>query len=277
MSHNSDQMSGRRTTLAFGFRILTFVAAAYLTVLAILFVFQTSFIFPAPQRTYAPQAGFEEALLTTADGLELTAHWRPPYPGKPVVVWFHGNASSIATSRDETRLLASNGYGLLLAPYRGYGGNPGEPSEEGFYRDGRAALEFLGNRGIEPSQTIIAGNSIGSGTATQMAREFEPAALILVSPFSSLPDVVSEALPIFPVRLLLRDRFDNASKLPALRMPILILHGDADDVVPFALGQGLAQTNEKAEFVPFSGIGHDLSFWREAQEAQLDWLSRQRF
>ncbi len=285
MSHNSDQMSAAieetgpadRRIVALGFRILTFVATLYLTVLAILFVFQSSFIFPAPQRAYAPQTGFEAVSLETSDGLELTAHWRPPYPGKPVVVWFHGNASSLATSRDETRLLAADGYGLLLAPYRGYGGNPGEPSEQGFYRDGRAALQFLAGKGVEPRETIIAGNSIGSGTATQMASEFDPAALILVSPFSSLPDVVSEALPFFPVRILLRDSFDNASKLPSLRMPILILHGNSDEVVPFELGQRLAQTNDRAEFVPFDDIGHDLSFWREAQEAQLSWLSRRRF
>ncbi|MEL6530421.1 MAG: alpha/beta hydrolase, partial [Pseudomonadota bacterium] len=211
-------------------RILVFTATFYLAALAILFVFQDRFIFPAPQDRHAPAAGFQEAEVTTADGLDLIVHWRPPEEGRPVVAWFHGNAGSLAASANETRTLAREGYGLLLASYRGYGGNPGSPSEAGFYEDGRAAMGLLRAQGVDPDDTIIASNSIGSGTAVQMASEYDHAALMMVAPFSSLTDVAAQAMPIFPVRLLLRHRFENAEKLRGIESPILILHGDADQV-----------------------------------------------
>lgn len=246
---------------------------AYLGVLALLFGLQTRFIYPAPQLAHDPAPGFAEVKLKTSDSLELNAHWRAPDNGRPAIVWFHGNGGSLEGATNETRRLAAHGYGVLLVGYRGYGGNPGNPGEEGFYRDGRAAMAFLQARGIPADRTIIIGNSIGSGTAVQMAVEHEAAALILVSPFTSLTDAAARAVPIFPVRWLLKDRFDNAEKLPALDLPILILHGDADAVVPFELGEALAASNTMADFRRFEGAGHDLSFQRAAQAAQLEWLS----
>lgn len=258
------------TVLAF--RILVGIAIAYLATLAILFAMQSRFIYPAPQEKVEPALGFEAVELMTPDGIDLTVHWRAPEVGKPVVVWFHGNASSLAGSTMETAVLAEKGYGVLLAAYRGYGGNAGEPSEQGFYDDGRTAMKFLAEQGIAPADTVIGGTSIGSGTATQMAMEYSPGALILVSPFASLTDVASDAMPIFPVRLLLRDKFDNAAKLAELDTPVLVQHGTADNVVPFAQGKSLAATANEATFEEYEGAGHDLSSIREAQEAQALWL-----
>ncbi len=257
--------------------ILIGASTFYIVLLAIVFFLQSRFLFPAPQEHHDPASGFEAVTLITSDGLELTGHWREAGAGKPTIVWFHGNASSLAGSVYETRLLASKGYGLLLAPYRGYGGNPGEPSEQGFYRDGRSAMEFLEIQSVPNTMTIVAGNSIGSGTAVQMASEFTPAGLFLIAPFTSLTDVASEALPIFPVQLIMRHRFENARKISSLELPILILHGNADDVVPLTHGQNLAARNAEAEFIAFEGAGHDLSFWQEAQQAQLEWLERLKF
>lgn len=260
---------------AFAIKLLVFVATAYLAVLAILFAFQSHFIYPAPQQLHIPAPGFEAVTLTTSDDLALNAHWRAPQEGRPVVVWFHGNGGSLAGATNETRLLAEHGYGLLLVNYRGYGGNPGEPSEEGFYRDGRSALAFIAEQGVMSERLILAGNSIGSGTAVQMASEAEAAALLLISPFTSLTDAAERALPVFPVEPLLRDRFDNAAKIAELDLPILVLHGDADRVVPYDHGEDLAAGTPHAEFVGFAGVGHDLTFRRAAQAAQLEWLIKQ--
>lgn len=255
------------------FRILVGIAVAYLATLAVLVVLQSRFIYPAPQERVVPSAGFEAVDLLTPDGLDLIVHWRAPAVGQPVVVWFHGNGSSLAGSRAETAVLAERGFGVLLASYRGYGGNKGEPSEQGFYDDGRTAMRFLAEQGIASEKTIIGATSIGSGTATQMAREFEPAALILVSPFTSLKDAAADALPIFPVRLLLRDSYDNAAKVAEIDMPVLIQHGTADTVVPFEQGKALSERAEDGTFETFDGAGHDLSFMRKAQEAQALWLA----
>lgn len=256
-------------------KLLLGAALAYLAVLAFLFAFQSSFIYPAPQKAHPPGPGFAAVTLTTSDGFDLAAHWRVPDKGRPTIVWFHGNGGSLAGSADETALLAGQGYGVLLVSYRGYGANPGKPSEEGFYRDGRAAMQFLAEQSVALDETIIAGNSIGSGTATQMAREFSPAALILISPFTSLPDAAAEGMWMFPVHALLRDRYDNRSKLETIDLPVLILHGTADQVVPFAHGKALSEVAPGAEFHAFEGGGHTLSFELQAQATQFRWLAEQ--
>ena len=256
-------------------RIAAALTLAYLALLAGLWWAQASLIYPAPQDRHAPAPGFAAVTLTSEDGLALEAHWRAPDPGRPAVVYFHGNGGSLAGATRETALLAERGYGVLLVEYRGYGGNPGSPSEDGFYRDGRAAMAFLRAKGIAPARTVIIGHSLGTGTASQMAKEFAPAALILLAPFTSLPDAAAEAMPFVPARWLVRGQFDNLAKVPGLALPVLILHGNADRVVPFALGARLAKVAPRATFRALAGAGHMISMEPEVQAAQLVWLAAQ--
>ena len=259
------------TTLAV--RLFVALALAYVGALALLFAFQGRLIYPAPQDLTPPAPGFDAVQLETSDELVLNAHWLPPQDGRPSAVFFHGNAGSLDGSTAATRTLAEQGYGVLLVSYRGYGGNPGKPSEAGLFKDGRAAMAFLAGRGVAPDRTIIIGNSIGSGPATQMAQEFDPAALILVSPFASLVEVASDALPIVPAAALLSDRYANIDKLPQLGMPILIQHGTADTVVPFSQGEKLSRAAAQTDFQSFAGAGHELAYLPEAQVEQARWLA----
>lgn len=169
--------------------------------------------------------------------------------------------------------LAEAGYGVFLPEYRGYGGNPGEPTEQGLYQDGRAALAWLQASGFAPGQILLVGNSIGGGPATQLAIESTPAALILVSPFSSLPDVVAEKLPWIPGRLLIRDHFDNAAKISRVAAPILILHGTTDGLIPHSHSERLARINHRAKLVLVPGVGHELAYGPQARLVELDWLA----
>lgn len=256
-------------------RILGGLALAYAALVGGLYAAQERFIYPAPQTRHAPAPGFAEETLATADGLALQAHWRAPTGGRPSIVFFHGNGGSLALAAQETLAFATEGYGVLLVEYRGYGGNPGSPSEDGFYRDGRAAMAFLAKQGIAPARTVIVGHSLGTGTASQIAQEFAPAALILLSPFTSLPEAAAEGMPMVPARWLVRGQFDNLAKVPDLAVPVLILHGTADRLVPFALGERLAKAAPHATFRPVAGAGHMISMEAEVQAVQLEWLAAQ--
>ena len=150
-------------------------------------------------------------------------------------------------------------YGLLLATYRGYDGNPGRPSEAGLYADARGAMAWLSERGVPPSGTVVAGNSLGSGPATEVAVALPVAGLVLISGYTSLPDLAAGVYPFVPVRRLMRDRFDNLGKIGRVPAPILVLHGTADRVVPFDHAAALAAAaGERARLVPFEGRGHEL-------------------
>ena len=259
-------------------RLLTIVLAAsaglYLIVLVAVFAFQRSLIYPAPAQIAPLPAGYQEVELRTADGLTLKAAYRAAANEKPTVVFFHGNGDSWDGGSVATAQYAAKGYGVLMPEYRGYGGNPGSPNEAGLYADGRAALAFLKAHHVGEDKIVLIGNSLGSGVATQMAMEIRPAALVLISAFTALPDVAASHYPWLPDRLLVRDRYDNTDKIGRVEAPALILHGEKDQIVPFDNAGKLKSAARNAKLIPFADAGHELAYSPVAQEAVCDWLKR---
>lgn len=246
------------------FWLVVVVAAAYLLIVSTLFAAQRSLLFQPADDAESPAAmGVAEmrtVTVRTADGLDLLAWYGAPrQPDAPVIAYFHGNAGTIAQRAFKARLFLDAGYGVLLMEYRGYGGNPGRPSEAGLYEDGRAALRWLESQGVPPQRLIVYGESLGTGVAVQLAVEARPAALILEAPYTSIPDVAAGLYPLVPVRLLARDRFDSLAKIADLQAPLLVVHGHSDQVVPFSLGKRLfeaAPQPKQAVFLPQANHGN---------------------
>ena len=259
---------GRRLLLT----LLIASAAIYVTLIGAIYAAQGRLIYPAPMTAGEAVPGFETISYPTNDGLELRAGFRPARPGMPTILYFHGNGAHWQSSVMASDRLVAEGYGLFAAEYRGYRGNPGKPGEQGLYRDGRAAIAWLRHRGVEPGQLVIAGNSLGSGVATQMAAENTPYALVLISPFASLPGIASERMPWAPVDWLLRDRYANDEKIGDVAAPILLLHGDADTLIPPHHSRLLAKANPDAKLVIVGQAGHQLAWSDEAKLATLSFL-----
>lgn len=251
------------------------IAALYLVVLVALYLLQRPLVFPAPPTIAALPPRFEQVELRTADSLTLKAAYRPATGDKPTVVFFHGNGDSWDGASAATALFARGGYGVLLPEYRGYGGNPGKPDEAGLYADGRAALAFLRRRGVADGQVVLIGNSLGSGVATELATEMRPRALVLLSAYTSLTDLGAQKFRWAPVRLLMRDRFDNLAKLGKVAAPVLVLHGEADTLIPVAHGRQIAEAAPNGAFIAFPHAGHELAYTDEAQLVIREWLVRQ--
>lgn len=260
----------RARRLIFG--VVIGIAVSYAMILPAVYLTQRSLIFPAPEHFSDVPTGFDQVSLRTADGLDLAAVYRPAAPGMPTIVFFHGNGDSWTGSAAATAALAEASYGVLVPEYRGYGGNHGKPSEAGLYKDGRAAIAWLKARGIGSDRLVLIGNSLGSGVATQLALDTRPAALVLVSAFSSLPDVVIEKLTWLPGRWMVSDRFDNAAKIGRITAPVLILHGTMDAMVLPAQAQQLAAANPRAKLVLVPGYAHELAYARPAQQIEIEWL-----
>lgn len=248
------------------------VVALYLCGVGLLFLFQRTLIYPAPQGPQPMPAGFENVSLKTADKLTIKAAWHPGAPDKPTIIFFHGNGDSLPGAAEATKRLAKAGYGILLADYRGYGENPGEPTEAGLMRDGRAALAFVRQQGIEPERLVIMGASLGTGIATQLATEQSPAALVLVSPYTRLPDVAAAVFPWAPTNRLMLDRFDSIDKMDKIRAPVLVLHARNDKVIPYKQGVALAEALPESTLLSFDDEGHQLQFTAPAQTATIAWL-----
>ena len=237
-----------------------FLTGAYLFLILCLYVFQRPMIFVATPFKPEPPPGVREISAVTTDGLTLYGWFVPPATAdNPVLIRFHGNASNAAWSYERAEPFIAAGYGVLIAAYRGYAGNPGKPDEAGLINDARAFIEWAMEQGVEQERIVLYGESLGSGPAVAMAGEYQNLrALILEAPFTSLADVAARLYPFAPVRILLKDRFDNLSRIGDISTRLIVAHGTADRVVPYSLGERLFRAApEPKTMITIEGGGHN--------------------
>lgn len=218
-------------------------------------------LYPAPRRglEWAPE-GAELRHYPTDDGatVQLAVY---PGGGKALIVYFHGNGESIADSVPLAREMQRRGLGFVAVEYRGYGRSPtDDPTEEGLYADAEGALTGLRADGLGDAAVTLWGNSLGTGVAVEMATRGHGSGLILQAPYTSIPDVAARIAPFLPTRLLIGDRFDSFGKAPSITLPTLVIHGDADRVVPYDMGVTMAEAIAGATLLTVESGGHNDVF-----------------
>lgn len=242
--------------------LLIIVAVIYAGGLAALFLLQRSFLFPIPTRErIAPAAaGFpdaEEHVLTTADGERIILWHMPAKPGRPVILYFHGNGDFLAGFFGRFRELIADGTGVVVPAYRGYAGSSGAPSEAGLLKDAAAAYAFTTAR-YSPDRIVAWGFSLGSGVAVALAAGQSVSRLILEAPFSSTVDVAASLFWYMPLRLVMRDQFRSDERIERVKVPLLVMHGTDDYAIPIRFGERLfALAHEPKRFVKIPGGGHE--------------------
>jgi hypothetical protein len=234
-------------------------------VLALLWMLQRRLIFfpfgGAPAVAEAGLAGVEQVSFETSDGLTLNA-WFVPAMGPPphvTVLVFNGNAGNRLHRVPLAAELRRRGCHVLLTDYRGYGGNPGTPSEPGLAADARAARAYLLNRPeVAPSRLVYFGESLGTAVAVDLAAEHPPAALVLRSPFTSIVEIGQHHYPFIPVRLLLRDRFAAIDQIARIHVPLLVVAGERDSIIPIEYSRRLYEAaNEPKTLVVLPNADHN--------------------
>ena len=251
-------------------------AAFYLGLAALMYVVQRSLMyFPEAMRTAPAAAGFpqaQEVVLDTADGEKVIAWHVPPRAGQPVVLYFHGNGGSLRLRVDRFQRIAASGVGLVALSYRGYGGSTGKPTEEGLINDARAAYAFAAER--HPAPISVWGESLGSGVAVALAAEKPVARVVLDAPFTSTLDVARANYWYLPVSLLMKDQFRSDQRIARVKAPVLIMHGEVDQIIPISYGERLfAMIPGEKQFIRFRGAYHvDLDRFGGA-EAALKFLA----
>ncbi|HEV3496117.1 MAG TPA: alpha/beta hydrolase [Actinomycetes bacterium] len=247
--------------------ILLVVVAVLAASVGLLWAFQRHLIYLPSPGPVPPAAsvlpGAEDVSFQTADGLRLRGWFVPPVGGArppgPAVLVCNGNGGDRSMRAALAVALSRLGLAVLLFDYRGYGGNPGSPTEAGLAADARAALGYLAGRPeVDPERVVYFGESLGAAVALRLATERPPAALVLRSPFASLAEVGQRHYPVLPVSLLLRDRYDSAALASRLTAPLLVLAGERDRIVPASHSRRLfAAAPQPKRLVVLEGADHN--------------------
>jgi len=263
--------------------ILYLVIGIYAAIVGGMYVFQRNLLyFPSTEIPDRAQAGVPDmrvVSLKTEDGLSLQSWYKRAQPGRPTIVLFHGNGGHIGHRGYKARLFIDAGIGVLLVEYRGYGGNPGKPSEQGFHVDARSALSFLIKEKIDLDRIVLYGESLGTGVAVQLATEKNTKnsikAIVLEAPYTSIPDVAAHHYPFLMARMIVKDSFDSHSRIGRYLGDLLVIHGERDRTVPIFFGRKLfsaAREPKKAYWLP--ELGHNDVFQQETARLVIDHLRR---
>jgi fermentation-respiration switch protein FrsA (DUF1100 family) len=220
------------------------LATLYVLVVAALVLLQRRILFPSdntrPDLARVPVAGVREITVTTPDGLSLLGWFMPPASDSaPVALCLHGNAGHIGHRAYRLAPFQRLGWGVLMLEYRGYGGNPGHPSETGLLIDARAGYAALRAMNVPPERILLWGESLGSGLAARLAAEQPVAAVFLEAPYTSITDIARARFPYAPVRWLLRDHFDTMRVIADIHVPVFVMHGVRDRTIPVAMGRAV--------------------------------------
>jgi hypothetical protein len=244
------------------------IAGLLLVLSAIMLLFERKLIY-FPQRAHdvGPRdlgLAFEDLRLTAEDGVRVHAFYLPP-PGPPrwTVLFAHGNAGNVSHRLDRALFFQSRlGAAVLLFDYRGYGRSEGSPDEEGTYRDARAAHRWLvEEKRVPADRLVLFGESLGSAVALDLALARPCRALVLEAPFASVPAMARAVYPFLPLWPLVRTRYDNEAKAPRLGVPLLVLHGAGDDLVPIAQGRRVFDAAPPPKrFFEIPGAGHNDTY-----------------
>lgn len=231
-------------------------------------------LYPFDPTETPPPAGLSATRLAT-EGAELVIWSAPPAPGRPVILYFHGNAGNLALREGRFAAFTARGYGIVAPAYRGSSGSTGTPDETALIADARAVAAALPGL-VGPARVVYYGESLGSAVALALAETDPPAGIVLEAPFASLAAMSAALYGSADLARLAKSRWDSLGRIAGLRAPLLILHGAEDDLVPPAQGRALFEAAASADkrFVEVAGAGHTNVWLPEGQRALYRFLDR---
>lgn len=242
--------------------VLTLVAA-YVLFAGLLYTFQGSLIYYPQRKLVATPKDYgltyEPVSFTTRDGLALSGWYLPAAKQRGVVLFFHGNAGNISHRMISLQLFQKLGLSTFIFDYRGYGESEGKPTEVGTYHDAEAAWRYLvQTRKLDPSRIVFFGRSLGAAVATWLAQKHTPRAVIIESAFTGVPDLAAKFYPFMPVQWLTRFNYATIDYVAGLNCPILVVHSQEDDIIPFSHGRRLFEAaRPPKEFLVIQGTHND--------------------
>ena len=258
---------------------LVLAVAAYAVAACGMYVFQRKLQYFAENKGLTPEgvgiAGTRVENLATPDGERIILWYAPAQPGRPTLLYFHGNAGEMGDRSQRFNYFQAHGFGVAYLSYRGYGGSSGAPTEAGLITDAATSYRWLVAQGVAPRSIALLGESLGSGVAVQTAARHEVGAVALEAPYTSAVDVAARFYWWLPVRLLMKDQYRSMDFIGAVKAPVLVIHGDRDALIPVEFGKRLfAAANEPKELEILRGFDHDLLFEEATWAREAEFFDR---
>jgi len=248
-------------------KILLIILIIYLSILVILYFFQRSLLYHPSENNYFEDnltVSIDKIKIVTKDNIELTG-WYHKKNSKnyKTILFLHGNAGSLENRIHKINHFENMNINFLIFAWRGFSGNKGNPTEKGLYEDADSAINWLKNKGISTKDIIIYGESLGTGVATEIAQNSNFAGVILESPFTSMIDVAKNKYPFFPIRFLLKDKYESDKKIKNIKSPLLIMHGEVDKIVPFWMGKKMYDNANEPKYSHFTKYDNHMMEYDE--------------
>lgn len=249
-----------------------------LLALIVPFLQQRLMYFPDATYVTPAQAGLSnvvEQVIETADGERVIAWQANAEPGRPTILYFHGNAGALEARNERIRKYMARGLGVFMMTYRGFGGSSGKPSEAAIVDDAMLAYDMVVASGVDPYDVVVYGESLGSGVAVQVAAEKTVGGLVLDAPYTSMVDLAALHYPHIPGRWFMTDRYETRRHIAGVSAPLLVLHGERDNVVPVEMGREIyALAPGPKTLKTFPAAGHDDHYKFGSYEALYMWLDK---
>ena len=236
-------------------KIILIIPIAYFSLLFIIFIFQRNLLYEPKENNYFGdelKVKIEKVKIKTSDNFELLGWFHEKdLSNFKTIVFFHGNAGTLENRIHKINHFKEMNVNFLIISWRGFSGNLGKPTEEGLYEDGKSTVNWLKEQGLKDKDIILYGESLGTGVATHIAQRRKFAGVILESPFTSMIDAAKNVYPYFPVSILLKDKYKNDKKIRNIKSPILIMHGENDNIVPFWMGKKIYELANEPKYYFF--------------------------
>jgi len=236
--------------------IIIGILVVYSSVLIVLFIFQRNLMYHPDENNYFGdklEVNIEKVKIKTSDKINLLSWFHKKDLKKfKTIIYFHGNAGTLENRIHKLNHFKDMNVNFLIISWRGFSGNDGKPSEEGLYVDGNSAINWLKNLGLSEEDIIIYGESLGTGIATEIAQNRNFAGLVLETPFTSMVEAAKNFYPYIPVGLLLKDKYKNNLKIKNINIPVLVMHGESDQIVPFWMGKKIYEMANQPKYSYFT-------------------------
>ncbi|MFL2897503.1 MAG: alpha/beta hydrolase [Candidatus Pelagibacter sp.] len=226
----------------------------YISVVVFLFFYQRKLLYHPSENNYLDETQLNHKIEKTyIQSNDKLVSWYFKKNSKfKTILFFHGNAGKLDNRVYKLNELSKLELNYLIVAYRGFSGNAGKPTESGLYEDANFAKIWLNKNGVKDEDIIIYGESLGTAVAIDLASRYNFSGIILESPFTSMLDLAQKYYPIFPVKLILKDRYESRKKLNDIKSPVLVMHGKKDKIVPFYMGEQILETLSTLKFSYFN-------------------------